>query len=175
MCRRMAREGPGGGSAFAAVCACLHTGIIYHNISLRARLLIISFSVGTVGSGKKSRLVGISKSLCMHVRGADAKKVNGLRRCCGGSSCEEETAVWCAEAVSVCVCVCVRAWVPIFLCTCTNTCVDRCTVPRGEKVTHTHPPPRIHVRSAICSSQHSSPSCHLSPRLTPPFSVLTLR
>lgn len=138
----MAREGPGGGSAFAAVCACLHTGIIYHNISLRARLLIISFSVGAVGSGKKSRLVGISKSLCVHVRGADAKKVNGLRRCCGGSSCEEETAVWCAEAVSVCVCVCVRAWVPIFLCTCTNTCVDRCTVPRGEKVTHTPPPPQ---------------------------------
>ena len=87
---------------FSAVCACLHTGIIYHNISLRARLLIISFCVDAVGSGKKkSRLVGISKSPCMRVRGADAKKVNGLWRCCGESSCEEETAVWCVETVSV--------------------------------------------------------------------------
>lgn len=29
--------------------ACLHTGIIYHNISLHARLLIICFCVGVVG------------------------------------------------------------------------------------------------------------------------------
>lgn len=64
MCRRMAREGPGGGSAFAAVCACLHTGIIYHNISLRARLLIISFSVGAVGSGKIQVSGNFEKSVC---------------------------------------------------------------------------------------------------------------
>lgn len=44
-----------------------------------------------------------------------------------------------ARKPSQSACVCVRAWVPIFLCTCTNTCVDRCTVPRGEKVT---PPPQ---------------------------------
>lgn len=162
MCRRMAREGPGGGSAFSAVCACLHTGIIYHNISLRARLLIISFSVGTVGSGKKSRLVGISKSLCMHVRGADAKKLNGLRRCCGGSSCEEETAVWCVETVSVCMCVCVCAHESPFFCVHAQTLVWTAVLYRGEKRSHPPPPPEF------TSDQPSVPRNTADPRATCP-------
>lgn len=160
MCWRMAREGPGGGSAFSAVCACLHTGIIYHNISLRARLLIISFSVGAVGSGKKSRLVGISKSLCVHVRGADAKKVNGLRRCCGGSSCEEETAVWCAETVSVCVCVCARMGPHFFVYMHKHLCGPLyCTAGRKG---HTPPPPEF------TSDQPSVPRNTADPRATCP-------
>lgn len=88
---------------------------------------------------EKSRLVGISKSLCVHVRGADAKKVNGLRRCCGGSSCEEETAVWCVEAVSVCVCVCARMGPHFFVYMHKHLCGPLyCTAGRKG---HTHTPP----------------------------------
>lgn len=67
--------------------ACLHTGIIYHNISLRARLLIICFCVGVVGNGI----------------------IQGRRNCKwwmgfgvfhSESSCEEETTVWCTNTFS---------------------------------------------------------------------------
>lgn len=65
--------GAGGGSVFSAVFACLHTGIIYHNISLRARLLIISFCVGAAGNGI-IQVSGNFENPWMHVRVADAKK-----------------------------------------------------------------------------------------------------
>lgn len=42
--------------------ACLHTGIIYHNISPRARLLIICFCVGVVENG----IIHVSRSLNPH-------------------------------------------------------------------------------------------------------------
>lgn len=51
--------------------ACLHTGIIYHNISLRARLLIICFCVGVVGN----RIIQVGRnSNPQRVRGGNAKR-----------------------------------------------------------------------------------------------------
>lgn len=84
--------------------ACLHTGIIYHNISPHARLLIICFCVGVVGNG---RIQVSSNSNPQRLRGGDAKRRMGFWSCYGESSCDEETAVWNVTTFSR---MCVRAY-----------------------------------------------------------------